>query len=98
MLTGGFPHPPANAFVPYYARPCATQTKDIAIIGGGIASALTALACLKRGAKVTLYCEDTHPAANASGNRQGVLYPLLNGKSDELEHFSLALFICPPLL
>ncbi|HEK0646750.1 TPA: bifunctional tRNA (5-methylaminomethyl-2-thiouridine)(34)-methyltransferase MnmD/FAD-dependent 5-carboxymethylaminomethyl-2-thiouridine(34) oxidoreductase MnmC [Proteus mirabilis] len=93
MLTGVFPHPPANAFVPYYARPCATQTKDIAIIGGGIASALTALACLKRGAKVTLYCEDTHPAANASGNRQGVLYPLLNGKSDELEHFFTSAFL-----
>ncbi len=34
MLTGVFPHPPANAFVPYYSRPCATQRKDIAIIGG----------------------------------------------------------------
>lgn len=93
MLTGIFPHPPATEFIPYYARPSATEHKDIAIIGGGVASALMALCCLRRGAKVTIYCKDPQPAANASGNRQGVLYPLLNGKSDELEQFFTQAFL-----
>ncbi|QNH64765.1 bifunctional tRNA (5-methylaminomethyl-2-thiouridine)(34)-methyltransferase MnmD/FAD-dependent 5-carboxymethylaminomethyl-2-thiouridine(34) oxidoreductase MnmC [Proteus vulgaris] len=93
MLTGLFPHSPSTEFVPYYARPSATEHKDIAIIGGGIASALMALSCLRRGANVTLYCEDKQPATNASGNRQGVLYPLLNGKSDEIEQFFTAAFL-----
>lgn len=94
MLTGFFTHSLGDTTpLPYYARPAATDTQDIAIIGGGIASIFTALACLRRGAKVTLYCEDSAPAANASGNRQGVLYPLLNGKSDELEHFFTSAFL-----
>lgn len=93
MLTGVFPHPPSPEFLPYYARPSATKAQNIAIIGGGIASTFTALSCLKRGASVTLYCEDNQPATNASGNRQGVLYPLLNGKSDELEQFFTNAFL-----
>lgn len=93
MLIGTFSHQPSVEFTPYYARPCATQAKDIAIIGGGIASAFMALSCLRRGANVTLYCEDAQPAMNASGNRQGVLYPLLNGKSDELEQFFTQAFL-----
>lgn len=83
-MYSSFSHP---EYLPYYARPHATQAQDIAIIGGGIASTFIALSCLRRGANVTLYCEDKQPATNASGNRQGVLYPLLNGKSDELEQF-----------
>jgi tRNA 5-methylaminomethyl-2-thiouridine biosynthesis bifunctional protein len=59
----------------------ANREENIAIIGGGIASALTALALLRRGVNVTLYCADEAPARGASGNKQGALYPLLN--SDE---------------
>ncbi|MBI6529509.1 bifunctional tRNA (5-methylaminomethyl-2-thiouridine)(34)-methyltransferase MnmD/FAD-dependent 5-carboxymethylaminomethyl-2-thiouridine(34) oxidoreductase MnmC [Proteus vulgaris] len=93
MLTGVFPHSPSPEHLPYYARPHAIQAQDIAIIGGGIASTFIALSCLRRGAKVTLYCEDKQPATNASGNRQGVLYPLLNGKSDEIEQFFTTAFL-----
>ncbi|MDX7988443.1 bifunctional tRNA (5-methylaminomethyl-2-thiouridine)(34)-methyltransferase MnmD/FAD-dependent 5-carboxymethylaminomethyl-2-thiouridine(34) oxidoreductase MnmC [Xenorhabdus sp. 12] len=77
---------------PWFARQSATHTDDIAIIGGGIASALTALALLRRGAKVTLYCQDEQPAQNASGNQQGALYPLLNGRNDPLERFFTSAF------
>ncbi|AOM39379.1 bifunctional tRNA (5-methylaminomethyl-2-thiouridine)(34)-methyltransferase MnmD/FAD-dependent 5-carboxymethylaminomethyl-2-thiouridine(34) oxidoreductase MnmC [Xenorhabdus hominickii] len=77
---------------PWFSRQTATHTEDIAIIGGGIASALTALALLRRGAKVTLYCQDAHPAQNASGNRQGAIYPLLNGRDDPLERFFTSAF------
>lgn len=76
------PHP-----TPWSARPAASNPADIAILGGGVASALLALSLLRRGYLVTLYCADTRPALGASGNRQGALYPLLNGRHDALEQF-----------
>ncbi|WP_289996007.1 bifunctional tRNA (5-methylaminomethyl-2-thiouridine)(34)-methyltransferase MnmD/FAD-dependent 5-carboxymethylaminomethyl-2-thiouridine(34) oxidoreductase MnmC [Photorhabdus laumondii] len=77
---------------PWFARPSASYTDDIAIIGGGIAGILTALALLRRGAQVTLYCQDAAPAQGASGNRQGALYPLLNGSNNGLEKFFTSAF------
>ncbi|PSW03878.1 bifunctional tRNA (5-methylaminomethyl-2-thiouridine)(34)-methyltransferase MnmD/FAD-dependent 5-carboxymethylaminomethyl-2-thiouridine(34) oxidoreductase MnmC [Photobacterium lipolyticum] len=74
-------------FKPWYARSAATNPADVAIIGGGIASATTALALVRRGMKVTLYCADPLPAEGASGNRQGAVYPLLNGSNDTLSRF-----------
>ena len=64
---------------PWYDRPENGNIDEIAIIGGGIASATLAEKLCRRGKKVTLYCQDTEAALNASGNRQGALYPLLNG-------------------
>lgn len=93
MLTGTLPtgnpvSPRVTAqSAPWYHRPSASRCDDIAIVGGGIVSALTALALQRRGAQITLYCADTLPAQGASGNRQGALYPLLNGKNDALEIF-----------
>lgn len=80
----------ASSPAPWFHRPKAQNTHDIALVGGGIASALTALSLLKRGSHVTLYCADPKPALGASGNRQGALYPLLNGRNNPLERFSLA--------
>ncbi|MCE0847389.1 bifunctional tRNA (5-methylaminomethyl-2-thiouridine)(34)-methyltransferase MnmD/FAD-dependent 5-carboxymethylaminomethyl-2-thiouridine(34) oxidoreductase MnmC [Buttiauxella sp. A2-C1_F] len=79
------------ARTPWYARP-SSQAKEVAIIGGGIASALLSLALLRRGWQVTLYCEDDAPALGASGNRQGALYPLLNTHSATLTNFFSAAF------
>ncbi|MGB9098368.1 bifunctional tRNA (5-methylaminomethyl-2-thiouridine)(34)-methyltransferase MnmD/FAD-dependent 5-carboxymethylaminomethyl-2-thiouridine(34) oxidoreductase MnmC [Erwinia sp.] len=76
----------APALMPWYSRPAA-EGEDIAIIGGGIASALLALALLRRGKKVTLYCADAQAAEGASGNRQGALYPLLNQHDPALATF-----------
>jgi len=94
MLAGELPAetPNAQPTVPWFHRPASDNTDDIAIIGGGIASALSALALLRRDAKVTLYCADAQPAEGASGNRQGALYPLLNGRNDALENFFSAAF------
>ncbi len=64
---------------PHFHRTASDQHQDIAIIGGGIASATLAQTLVRRGQKVTLYCQDEHPAMRASGNRQGAVYPLLNG-------------------
>ncbi|WP_243689771.1 tRNA (5-methylaminomethyl-2-thiouridine)(34)-methyltransferase MnmD, partial [Cronobacter sakazakii] len=93
MLTGTLSHdapPPARA--PWYARRPASGDKDVAIIGGGIASALLALALQRRGWQVTLYCEDDAPAQGASGNRQGALYPLLSHHDAALAAFFPAAF------
>ncbi len=67
MLTGTRLPRTATGAAPWYARPAAAVPDDVAIIGGGIASALTALAIQRRGARVTLYCADDQPA-------QGVVF------------------------
>ncbi len=77
---------PQQSIVPWYARP-AGREGEVLIIGGGIASAMTALSLVERGRHVTLLCEDGEPASGASGNRQGALYPLLNGEHDALSRF-----------
>lgn len=77
---------PVQTIAPWYARP-AGPDGEVLIIGGGIASAMTALSLVERGRKVTLLCEGREPATGASGNRQGALYPLLNGEHDALSRF-----------
>ncbi|MFQ2358334.1 bifunctional tRNA (5-methylaminomethyl-2-thiouridine)(34)-methyltransferase MnmD/FAD-dependent 5-carboxymethylaminomethyl-2-thiouridine(34) oxidoreductase MnmC [Aeromonas dhakensis] len=77
---------PQQTIAPCYARP-AGRAGEVLIIGGGIASAMTALSLVERGRKVTLLCQDDEPAGGASGNRQGALYPLLNGEHDTLSRF-----------
>ncbi|WHP79299.1 bifunctional tRNA (5-methylaminomethyl-2-thiouridine)(34)-methyltransferase MnmD/FAD-dependent 5-carboxymethylaminomethyl-2-thiouridine(34) oxidoreductase MnmC [Edwardsiella anguillarum] len=79
--------PPDALRAPWYARPAARRPDEVALIGGGIAAALCALALQRRGSRVTLYCADPQGAQGASGNRQGALYPLLNGRGDALERF-----------
>ncbi|WP_206425242.1 bifunctional tRNA (5-methylaminomethyl-2-thiouridine)(34)-methyltransferase MnmD/FAD-dependent 5-carboxymethylaminomethyl-2-thiouridine(34) oxidoreductase MnmC [Aeromonas dhakensis] len=77
---------PQQTIAPCYARP-AGRAGEVLIIGGGIASAMMALSLVERGRKVTLLCQDDEPAGGASGNRQGALYPLLNGEHDALSRF-----------
>ena len=92
MLTGVMEqHLETTARSPWFARPAA-RGKEVAIIGGGVASALLSLALLRRGWQVTLYCEDEAPAQGASGNRQGALYPLLNTHDAALATFFSAAF------
>ncbi|HHA1868440.1 TPA: bifunctional tRNA (5-methylaminomethyl-2-thiouridine)(34)-methyltransferase MnmD/FAD-dependent 5-carboxymethylaminomethyl-2-thiouridine(34) oxidoreductase MnmC [Enterobacter hormaechei subsp. xiangfangensis] len=80
---------PAQA--PWFARRASTSC-EVAIVGGGIASALLSLALLHRGWQVTLYCADEAPATGASGNRQGALYPLLSSHDPALFQFFPAAF------
>ena len=56
----------------FHSQPANLKEQDIAIIGGGIASLCTAISLVKRGAKITIYCEDEQTALNASGNKQGL--------------------------
>lgn len=41
---------------------------------------------------ILLYYADAQPAEGASGNRQGAVYSLLNGRNDALENFFSAAF------
>ena len=92
MLTGvmenNTPPPPRT---PWFAR-SGTDRREVAIVGGGVASALLSLALLRRGWQVTLYCADDAPAQGASGNRQGALYPLLSAHDPALSQFFPAAF------
>ncbi|WP_368541732.1 bifunctional tRNA (5-methylaminomethyl-2-thiouridine)(34)-methyltransferase MnmD/FAD-dependent 5-carboxymethylaminomethyl-2-thiouridine(34) oxidoreductase MnmC [Enterobacter soli] len=92
MLVGTMEQTPENpALAPWFARP-ASRSREVAIVGGGIASALLSLALLHRGWQVTLYCADAAPATGASGNRQGALYPLLSAHDPALSQFFPAAF------
>ena len=66
----------------FHSQPANLNKQDIAIIGGGIASLCTAISLLKRGAKITIYCEDEQTALNASGNKQGAFYPQLSDDNE----------------
>ncbi|MEH6453707.1 MAG: FAD-dependent 5-carboxymethylaminomethyl-2-thiouridine(34) oxidoreductase MnmC, partial [Psychromonas sp.] len=91
MLVGKFSKTDdAIKYGQHYRQPMQTSetdNKDIAIVGGGIASACLTLSLLKRGYRVSLYCNDSEFAIGASGNRQGALYPLLNEQHDSLSQF-----------
>ncbi|WP_171029955.1 bifunctional tRNA (5-methylaminomethyl-2-thiouridine)(34)-methyltransferase MnmD/FAD-dependent 5-carboxymethylaminomethyl-2-thiouridine(34) oxidoreductase MnmC [Enterobacter sp. MF024] len=82
---------PSPARTPWFTR-TASDGRETAVVGGGIASALLSLALLRRGWQVTLYCADDAPAAGASGNRQGALYPLLSAHDAALSQFFPAAF------
>lgn len=92
MLVGVMEQPASPApRTPWFAR-SGSNARETAIIGGGIASALLALALIQRGWQVTLYCADSEPAQGASGNRQGALYPLLSAHDPALSRFFPAAF------
>ncbi|RXJ72967.1 bifunctional tRNA (5-methylaminomethyl-2-thiouridine)(34)-methyltransferase MnmD/FAD-dependent 5-carboxymethylaminomethyl-2-thiouridine(34) oxidoreductase MnmC [Veronia nyctiphanis] len=79
--------------LPWYHRKSAVESDDIAIIGGGVASAALAVSLVRRGKKVSLYCADEAAGHGASGNRQGAVYPLLNGSDDALSRFFAPAFL-----
>ena len=71
----------------YKRRPVIKKPQQVAIIGGGIASACAAYALTQQGIKVTLYCKDDNVAQSASSNNIGALYPLLHLVQDDISLF-----------
>ena len=71
----------------YQLRPQITKPEQVAIIGGGIASACAAYALTKQGIKVTLYCQESKVAQGASSNSIAAVYPLLHQKKDDISEF-----------
>ncbi|SHO55879.1 bifunctional tRNA (5-methylaminomethyl-2-thiouridine)(34)-methyltransferase MnmD/FAD-dependent 5-carboxymethylaminomethyl-2-thiouridine(34) oxidoreductase MnmC [Vibrio quintilis] len=94
MLAGQLEHPSGwTNTPPWYAYQSVSDINDIAIIGGGIATAALAKSLTRRGIKVSVYCQDQHLAQGASGNRQGALYPLLNAVHDPLSRIFAGSFL-----
>lgn len=77
---------------PYFYQQNQTDSDDIAIVGGGVASLFLALSLLERGKKVTLYCQDEQLAQNASGNLQGAIYPQLSDDDERNVRFYVHAF------
>ena len=76
----------------FHSQPANLEEQDIAIIGGGIASLCTAISLVKRGAKITIYCEDEQTALNASGNKKGAFYPQLSDDNERNIRFYIHAF------
>lgn len=76
----------------FHSQPANLNKQNIAIIGGGIASLCTAISLVKRGAKITIYCEDEQTALNASGNKQGAFYPQLSDDNERNIRFYIHAF------
>ena len=76
----------------FQGQPANLKEQDIAIIGGGIASLCTAISLVKRGAKITIYCEAEQTALNASGNKQGAFYPQLSDDNERNIRFYIHAF------
>ena len=76
----------------FHSQPANLKEQDIAIIGGGIASLCTAISLVKRGAKITIYCENEQTALNASGNKQGAFYPQLSDDNERNIRFYIHAF------
>lgn len=57
------------------------EPKSIAIVGGGIAAVCLADHIFQQApdCKVSIYCADSELASKGSGNKQGAIYPLLQG-------------------
>ncbi|NOU49675.1 bifunctional tRNA (5-methylaminomethyl-2-thiouridine)(34)-methyltransferase MnmD/FAD-dependent 5-carboxymethylaminomethyl-2-thiouridine(34) oxidoreductase MnmC [Pseudoalteromonas sp. JBTF-M23] len=77
MVIGQLPQADGYASTPTYYETSTTKLTNVAIIGGGIASACLAFQLSKRGIKSTLFCQDDSLAKGASHNRQGAVYPNL---------------------
>ena len=63
------------------------KPKHVSIIGGGLASACSALALAKKGIHSVIYCQDKDIAQGASGNAVGAIYPLLHQEQDTISKF-----------
>lgn len=84
---------PTALYTPWFhSQPATLNKQDIVIIGGGIASLCTAISMLKRGANITIYCEDEQTALNASGNKQGAFYPQLSDDNERNIRFYIHAF------
>ena len=75
----------ANEFQHYPQLPA--KEGAIAVIGGGIASTHLALSLAERNKSVRLFCQDEAFSQQASGNKQGAIYPLLTPDNGTLSQY-----------
>jgi tRNA 5-methylaminomethyl-2-thiouridine biosynthesis bifunctional protein len=81
MLTGQLEQANSAQSAPDYFCHDNSILKNVAVIGGGIASSCILYSLAKRGIKSQLFCHDSAPAMGASHNVQGAVYPHLQAKN-----------------
>lgn len=90
MLCGQLEMPASTEWrAPWYARPerPANTERTALIVGGGLAGCATAFALARRGWQVTVIERHATPAAEASGNPQGILYCKLSPHQTPLSRY-----------
>lgn len=92
MLLGRLVQPAQHSQPPWFARPAAPVPGQALIIGAGIAGCASAASLAARGWQVTLLERHARAAAEASGNRQGVLYLRPSAKATLLSRWALSGF------
>ncbi|RCU43636.1 bifunctional tRNA (5-methylaminomethyl-2-thiouridine)(34)-methyltransferase MnmD/FAD-dependent 5-carboxymethylaminomethyl-2-thiouridine(34) oxidoreductase MnmC [Corallincola holothuriorum] len=63
------------------------SSQPVTIIGNGIAAATLVYSLTKRGINCKVISQDETPGSQASGNRQGAIYPLLHVELDAISQF-----------
>ncbi|WP_105168678.1 bifunctional tRNA (5-methylaminomethyl-2-thiouridine)(34)-methyltransferase MnmD/FAD-dependent 5-carboxymethylaminomethyl-2-thiouridine(34) oxidoreductase MnmC [Pseudoalteromonas sp. T1lg23B] len=87
MVVGTLAAANRYASTPDYYATTPSQLSQVAIIGGGIASACLAYQLSKRNIHSTLLCQDNALAKGASHNRQGAIYPNLQADNTPPSEF-----------
>ncbi|MCF6435058.1 bifunctional tRNA (5-methylaminomethyl-2-thiouridine)(34)-methyltransferase MnmD/FAD-dependent 5-carboxymethylaminomethyl-2-thiouridine(34) oxidoreductase MnmC [Pseudoalteromonas sp. MMG022] len=87
MVVGTLSAANGYASTPDYYATAVSSLSNVAIIGGGIASACLAYQLSKRNIKSTLLCQDDTLAKGASHNRQGAIYPNLQADNNPPSEF-----------
>ena len=70
--------------------PASRSTREIAILGAGIAGCTAAAALAQRGFNVSVIDRHQTAGSEASGNNQGIVYPKLSPRDDFLPRINLA--------
>lgn len=70
--------------------PTPRSTKDVLVLGAGIAGCTTAAALGRRGFNVRVVDRHSTPGCEGSGNRQAIVYPKLSPRDDLLPRVNLA--------
>ncbi|MGY8835805.1 MAG: bifunctional tRNA (5-methylaminomethyl-2-thiouridine)(34)-methyltransferase MnmD/FAD-dependent 5-carboxymethylaminomethyl-2-thiouridine(34) oxidoreductase MnmC [Enterobacterales bacterium] len=81
ILIGQLKHVNNAQSPPAYFNQDSSTLKNVAVIGGGIASSCILYSLAKRGITSHLFCQDEKPAMGASHNVQGAIYPHLQAKN-----------------
>lgn len=74
----------------FHKSPSQRITKDVLVLGAGIAGCTTAAALKKRGFHVTIIDRHSTAGCEGSGNRQAIVYPKLSPRDDLLPRVNLA--------
>ncbi|GAA5218956.1 bifunctional tRNA (5-methylaminomethyl-2-thiouridine)(34)-methyltransferase MnmD/FAD-dependent 5-carboxymethylaminomethyl-2-thiouridine(34) oxidoreductase MnmC [Corallincola platygyrae] len=69
------------------AKTLISADSQVTIIGSGIAAAATLYSLTSRGVPCRVVSQDPEPGSQASGNKQGAIYPLLHVEIDSISRF-----------